>query len=271
MTSVRARVVVALWSEARPLIDRFDLRAVDSEGPFRRFSGDAVTLVVSGVGRAAAAAAAGYLFACERRVRERPWINVGIGGHRSLVSGEAILADRVIEHGSGRVWYPPLVFEPPIRTSTVCTVDEVEREYADDAVYEMEAAGFYPTTARFSTAELVQVVKIVSDGPKASPDGLTAKHVSKLMSSRLDDIVAVIGRTREVAGELELTQPRVATAPWLERWHFTVTQKRRLRRLLARLRVVDPAFRDTDAALARAAELPDATAVLARLQEDLES
>lgn len=271
MKSVRARVVVALWSEARPLIDRFDLRAVDSEGPFRRFEGDGVTLVVSGVGRAAAAVATGYLFASERGARDRPWINVGIGGHRALAPGEAILADRVIENGSGRVWYPSLVFEPPIRTTAVCTVEEVESEYPDDAVYEMEASGFYPSAVRFSTAELVQAVKVVSDGPQTSPDGLTARRVSELIASRLDEIAAVIERTCELAGELESARPPIATEPWLERWHFTVTQQRRLRRLLARLRVVDPAFRDTDAALARAAELPHATAVLARLQEDLES
>lgn len=253
------------------MVDRFDLRAVDSEGPFRRFGGDAVTLVVSGVGRAAAAAATGYLFACEQGVRDRPWINVGICGHRSLPPGEAVLADRVMEQGGGRVWYPPLVFEPPCRTATVRTVDEVEREYPDEAVYEMEAAGFYPSAVRFATGELVQVVKIVSDGPRASPDVLTAKSVAELIASRLDEVVSVIEGTRELAAGLESTQPRIRTKPWLDRWHFTVTQERRLRRLLARLRVVDRAFRDTDAALGRAAELPDARAVLARLQEDLES
>ncbi len=262
-------VVAALWSEARPLIDHFGLEAADPGAPFRIFEGNGVALVVSGVGKVASAAAAGYLFARHGAGRDRPWINVGVGGHRDLASGSAVVAHKVVDRATGRAWYPPLVFEPALPTATVCTVDDVERDYETEMVYEMEAAGFYSAAARFATAELVHVVKIISDGPDHLPDGLTARRVTELVSAAVEPVAGLVDSTRDLARDLESVRPRVDTAPWLERWHFTVTQRRRLERLLARLRIVDPAFSDADGALARAAELRDAADVLARLEEDL--
>ena len=49
--------------------------------------------------------------------------------------------------------------------SALITVETVEREYAEDAAYDMEAAGFYPIAWHASTAELVQSLKVISDHP----------------------------------------------------------------------------------------------------------
>ncbi len=216
------RYVVALPAEARPLIRHLDLiRAPAGEPPIWR--GPGVSLVVSGIGRAAAAAAVESLArlddAAESGVGgaggfpdEAAWINVGVGGHRDLPLGEVVLADRVVDAAAAgqrspeahlpRAWCPPLVFEPPCATATVTTVDRPETRYPEDTVYDMEAAGFCAAAARRASAELIQVIKVISDNTAAPPARLTALRVEELIAGRLDTIAAIAAETAAHAREL---------------------------------------------------------------------
>ena len=258
------RLVVALPAEARPLIRQFGL-ARAAAGATRLWRADGVALVVSGVGRKRAAAATASLGAAERP-GEAAWLNVGIAGHRSLPLGEAVLAHKVTAAGGGRAWYPPLVFDPPCATAAVTTVDRPETRYPEDAVYEMEAAGFCAAAARFASAELIQVVKVISDNAAAPPAGLTAGRVEALIERRIELVARIAEQTAALAGELEARRaPPPALADLLDRWRFTVTQRRRLERVLRRLAVVDPA---TPPATGLAG-LPTGRAVLAALEDRL--
>jgi hypothetical protein len=235
------RLVVALASEARPLIARFGLRrAADAEG-FETFLSDEAALVVSGMGRVASAAATAYLQGFLGGGRHGVWLNVGIAGHRDTPVGNAVLAHKIVEATSERCWYPPLVIEPPCTTAEVLTVDVPERYYSRDAVYEMEAAAFYPIACRFSTAELVQVVKIVSDNLDNPTTRLTPARVEALVEQRLDIIVALADGIGALAAELGAAEAAPASLESiLERWHFTVSERRHLSRLLRHYQLLYP-------------------------------
>ncbi len=192
------RLIVALPAEARPLIRRFGL-ARAAGGEFAVWVAAEVSLVISGVGQAAAASAVARLAADGHRA-ETAWLNVGIGGHRSLPVGEIVLARRVTDTASGRVWRPPQVFEPPCATATVTTVDRPELEYPQETVYEMEAAGFCAAAERFARAELIQVVKVISDNVNASPERLTAARVAELIEDRIETIGLIVERTAALTG-----------------------------------------------------------------------
>ncbi|MFQ5351318.1 MAG: hypothetical protein ACE5EG_12825, partial [Thermoanaerobaculia bacterium] len=187
------RLVVALPAEARPLIRRFGLEWVD-DGELTVWRAERISLVVSGVGRKAAVAAVATLAAGEGP-RECAWLNVGIAGHRTLAVGEVVLAHKVVDAGGGRAWYPPLVFEPPCGTATVTTVDRPETGYPKETVYEMEAAGFCSAAARFSSAELIQVVKVISDNAAAPPERLTARRVEELIEGATETIALIAEQT----------------------------------------------------------------------------
>ena len=191
------RLVVALPAEARPLIRRFGLTRVEG-GEFPVWRKEEISLVVSGVGRSAAASATTYLAGAQRPA-EAAWLNVGIGGHRCLALGEAVLAHKVADGVGGRAWYPPLLFEPPCATATVTTVDRPETGYPEETVYEMEAAGFCWAAARFASAELIQVVKVISDNAAAPPDRLTAGRVEELIERRIEIIALIAERTATLA------------------------------------------------------------------------
>ncbi len=242
------RFVVAFKAEARPLIEHFRLRR-DGAGPFPIFRRGADALIVSGIGKAAAAAATAYLHATLAPLRgdaaggerDAVWLNVGIAGHGTRPVGEALLAHKVVDRASGRSWYPPLAFKPPCATDQVITVDRPEREMASPGAYDMEASGFVATAGRFASAELVHCLKVVSDGPDADLESLTPDVARRLVEKN----VATVEAVAQACGALALELRRLEAEPpeldaCLERWHFTVTERRELRRLLRRRRTLAP-------------------------------
>ncbi len=232
------RFVVALEAEAKPLVERYRLALDGDVRGFKIFRRDAVALVVSGVGKTAAAAATSFLHLAADGDRDAVWLNVGIAGHGTRPVGEAILAHKVVDGGSGRAWYPPLAFKPPCATDQVTTVDRPERQLDRPGAFDMEASGFVAAAGRFASAELVHCLKIVSDGPSTDIASLTPRAVRRLVQDRLRVVEAVA----EACGALSAELRGVDAEPpeldaFLERWRFTVSERRELRRLLRRRRV----------------------------------
>src|SRR3989338_8741295 len=139
--------VIALACEARPIVERYELKAIPRSEPFRVYEGNGKRLIVSGVGKIRTASATAFLHAFSGALRNQVWINLGIGGHSERAIGEGVLAHKITDHASGQSWYPPILFEPPCATESILTVDRPETEYREPWVYEMEAAGFYDTAS----------------------------------------------------------------------------------------------------------------------------
>ncbi len=230
------RFVVALEPEARPLIERYRLERDREPGAFKIFRRrDDAALVVSGIGKAAAAAATSYLHLAAGGQADNLWLNVGIAGHGTRPVGEALLAHKVHDRAAGRSWYPPLVFAPPCATDLVTTVDRPEREMDAPGAFDMEASAFVATAGRFASAELVHCLKVVSDGPAANLDRLTPRVARRLIEAQLPVVDALARSCGELSRELrrlDAEPPELSAC--LERWHFTVTERRELRRLLRR-------------------------------------
>ena len=255
-------LAVAMACEAKPLLSQFGLRRATEATAFPVYRGDDVALVVTGVGCIAAAAGVGYLAGLTGAGRGDPWINVGVGGHRELSVGTVVLAHEVRDAASGRTTYPPRALVEELSSIEVLTVAEVERRYEEDVVYEMEAAAFLTTARRFAIGELVQVLKIISDGPASPADELDPDRISRLVESCLPAVANLV-RLLDAAALPEprdLGQPEAALAGW----RFTVSQSHRLAELRRRWRALalasDPqvSIADTlDASIADVvAELP---------------
>lgn len=233
------RFVVALEAEARPLIERYRLKHDRGADAFKVYRRDDTALIVSGIGKAAAAAATSFLHLAAGGERDAVWLNVGIAGHGTRPVGEALLAHKIIDRASDRSWYPPSVFKPTCATDQVTTVDRPEREMASPGAFDMEASGFVATACRFSSAELVQSVKIVSDGPSSKLDNLTPRVARQLVEQQLPVVDSVAKACAGLARELrQLDDEPAELERCLERWHFTVTERRDLRRLLRRRRTL---------------------------------
>ena len=237
----------ALPSEAKPLLRHFGLKGEPTPGPFPCYVGEDVALVVSGIGKIQAAAAVSYLYSqlhhhpdvSGAALASAAWINVGIAGHGSHPVGQAILAHEVLDRASGRRHYPPLVIQPPCPTDRVITVDQVEQAYDPPVAYDMEAAAFCAVAALLAHVELVHCLKVVSDGPEAEIHGITREKVEVWIGDHLGTLDALIDRCRPLMVEMQpLHEDPADFQDCLERWHFTATDRRQLRKLLRRRQVL---------------------------------
>ena len=61
-----------------------------------------------------------------------------------------------------------------------------------EATLDMEAAGFYEIALKFSTVELVQCIKIVSDNEISCIDNINPKRVNQWLSDKITEIDRVL-------------------------------------------------------------------------------
>ena len=225
-------LVVALAAEARPLLASHRLQGVSGH-PYRICAGEQTHLIVSGIGKIAAAAATAYLRAL---IGDAPtaWLNIGIAGHGSQAVGTPLLAHKIVDAASDKPFYPTFTAPPPCRTTLLHTVDRAQPA-ADDTAYDMEASGFCEAAQRFATSERVHCLKVVSDNPQSSYQTLNAAKVEALIESQLDTVAQVGEHLRTLSQQLHaLHAEPPGLAELTTRWQFTATQQHQLRGLLLR-------------------------------------
>jgi nucleoside phosphorylase len=187
------KLVVALMPEAEPIIANFELDPI--EGAFPIFRNDEAALIVSGIGKSAAAAATAYLHAKTDGATSDIWLNVGIAGHRDRPLGTNCLAHEVIDQASGKRWRLE-VPELHLPSDTVWTVDRPNKAYENDGLYDMEAAGFLAAATRFVPFGLIQCFKVVSDNRSSSTEKITPPRVRTLLEEALPDLTATVRTTQ---------------------------------------------------------------------------
>lgn len=265
MTDSLVHLVVALDAEAKPLISWFGLKRQQPDRGFPVFRHAHIALVVSGPGKANAAAATAHLHAVCGFPRDALWINVGVAGHRNHEVGATFVSHAVDDAASDRSWYPPLAITPPWPSARVVTLDRADLAYEFADLVDMEAAGFYPTACRFSTSELVQAVKIVSDNLATPAHTLKPRDITSLVGRQLDALDLFLHRLGRLANELAEEQPldEADLAPYLKRWRFTVSERRQLEEELRRRLILQPTGFPPD----RLQQLSSAADVIAFLRQ----
>jgi adenosylhomocysteine nucleosidase len=191
--------VVALPSEARPIIGRLDLKRCEQARGVTLYRREDFRLAVSGIGKAASAAAVGYIAGGEPSATRHIWLNVGIAGHATLAKGTAGIAHRITDQATGTSYCPSIAFRTPCQTYALVCHDKPTTSYAQDAMCDMESSAFFSAASRFSSVDFVQALKIVSDNSAADIRALDRRAISRLVEMNLDIIEAVVGSLREIA------------------------------------------------------------------------
>ncbi|PCJ24759.1 MAG: hypothetical protein COA96_08800 [SAR86 cluster bacterium] len=203
MTSIELNIVVAHSIEAKPLLKLLRMKKCTTSTTFPLYKNDqGECLIVSGMGKIAAAAATAYLAARQENEKNnvRAWLNIGIAGHQNAELGSGVLAQKLTDYATGRSFYPPMSISG-INTSDVITVDKPELEYPLNAAYEMEATGFYSSASRFVTSELVQVFKIISDNPRNHVHNVNLDMIPEWISSQEENILMILGKLKALVND----------------------------------------------------------------------
>ncbi len=254
--------------EARPIIDRYRLKKSRRDHAFDLYLDARMACVVSGIGRLAGAAATAW---CAARFDADPalaWVNLGIAGAAEFEVGSLVQVAQIVDVDSDQRYYPAPTAKPSLPTTACLSLARPGDDYPPGFVLDMEASGFAASALRFSPAELIGCLKIVSDNPRVQT-GRDPRAVSALIERRIDAIDAEARRLLALADELAGRE--IDPADWhalLAAASFSETEQNRLRTLARYLFNRD--F-DRDALLARMAAEPTRRAKLdslARLCDD---
>lgn len=200
--------VVALPSEAKPVIEALGLKKCSEKTPFPIFINKLHTLVISGVGKNRAASATGYLLG--RNQSSSPvFLNFGIAGHGSLPLGSAFLATRIISDQESENFYPPQLIHSGVKKSPLCSVAQPVTNYPEPIGYDMEAHAFFATACLGTTRELIQVFKVVSDNPNHSIAEIDGNQITRLIAGTLPDFQNICGQLQSMEEEINPTTQEI--------------------------------------------------------------
>lgn len=223
--------VCALACEARPIIDRYRLKKSRRDHAFDLYENPRMACIVSGVGRLACAAATAWCAARFDAERALAWLNVGIAGAADFELGTLLQVVQIVDADSGRHYYPMPTAKPALPTAACLSLARPGNEYPPGFLLDMEASGFAASALRFSSAELVGCLKVVSDNPRAHT-GRDRGAVSALIERRLDAIDTEAMRLLALADEVGGRE--IDPADWhalLAAAPFSETEQNRLRTL----------------------------------------
>ncbi len=230
-------VFVALECEAKALINHFKLKKDNAKHPFSIYSNDNMTLTVTGVGKVAMAGGVAYVLAAYPEVKQPVLINVGIAGHKTSEIGSLFIASKVTDVESGRVFYPQLIGAKGIASDEIKSTVLPNTDYSEGGLNDMEASAFYEIAVKFSSCELIHCLKVVSDNETSSIEGINAKNVVEWVDKQLGSCEKVFEHLlhlRDLIVPIELPEYIII----IDRWHFTVSGKVKLKALLKRWRVL---------------------------------
>lgn len=232
-------IFTALACEAKPLIAHYRLRRRMSIEPFTTYEKDNITLTVTGIGKVAMAAGVAFIHQLVGGIPNAVWLNVGIAGHRSHPVGSVFIAHKITDADAEKSWYPSHPFNTPCEGEEIYTVSRPLPGYPDTCLYEMEASAFYEIATRFSTGELVQCLKIVSDNTANPAENISPQRASTLIETHLQTIDALLHKQQRLAETINPDQPDWYSVV-CQTWRFTHSEKIQLKEISRRWQVISP-------------------------------
>jgi nucleoside phosphorylase len=238
-------IVTALPCEATPIVKKYDLKRDDACRHFTLYRGDDMFLIVSGVGKMASAIATAYLIAQNVKLDEAgaeeglAIINIGVCGtlHQRYPIGTPLLIHKVIDHETGKQYFPDILIEHPFEEGSIETHNDVVRredvlsgrvELQADLV-DMEASGFFQAASRFLAPHQIYVIKVVGD--YLDVVDFDRQRVAQCISGALDAVDGFIKQVEglcRVEGEVLTPDERRQLEKVKESLRLTVTQSHQL-------------------------------------------
>ncbi|MFT6006694.1 MAG: nucleoside phosphorylase [Pseudoalteromonas tetraodonis] len=235
--------LLALNSEAKPLVDFYRLKKTE-QGPFAHFvspdNSVEVELLVAGIGALSMAAGVAWL-AGKSPMRNRVWLNLGVAGHADMALGQIALVHGSADSTQSRAHYPPQVAKWAQSTAACLSFNAPCTDYPGDALVDMEAHAFFNTAIKFSSSEIVQSLKVVSDNRDSNIEELNASKITGLISPHIETIVAYAKALQTLAMRDLVLYNKVEFPQfeWLDSLRATHSQRRQVTDLMRKAFVLD--------------------------------
>ena len=256
--------VAALHCEAKPIIDYYRLRKSASHHAFDVYQGDNMLCIISGIGKNAAASAVAWIAGLYRSEASIAWINIGTAGSASHEIGTPLWVCKISEPASKRHFYPIPLINSGLQIAQCQTLEQPSIDYHPDQIYDMEASALFEAATRFSSAELVHCLKIISDNP-TQQTGRNKARISEIIHQHIAQFAGFAESLMALNNQLAALH--IKDADWkkfLACAHFTQTQQTRVSKSLRFLLSRD--FH-TDKLIAEASNLQSANRIIDHLEK----
>jgi hypothetical protein len=170
--------------------------------------------------------------ALHRQSRSIAWINIGTAGSQSSAIGSAWSINKITDVESDQSYYPVPLINSQLPTVHCQTHNQPDDQYHSQSLSDMEASAFFGTATRFSSAELIHCIKVVSDNSN-TPCGRNKNEVSQLIQQN----IKIIAEFSQALTELnqQIAKMGISEPDWqqfLALAHFSQTQKTQLKNCL---------------------------------------
>ena len=198
-------VFMALYAEAKPLIEKLDLKKINSRFKFIQYESPEICLTITGVGSIAASTAVGAVCASRDIGETDILVNIGsCAGSASSLHG-IYLIHKITDEVTGRTYYPDMLYKHTFDEVEIITIPSVKTREKVESVsnsrllYDMEAAAIYQAGSYFVGPHQMQFLKVVSDegnGAAVTPDMLT-----ECMNMYVDEMAELLDTLQAITKE----------------------------------------------------------------------
>jgi len=221
--------VIALHCEAKPVIDFYRLKKSSVHQGFDLYQNQHMQCVISGIGKVNAAAATAWIAALNQDQPSLAWMNLGTAGGAEQSLGSILWVSKISQERSSRHLFPVPTFTIGFSTSACLSLDEPGTDYQSSQIYDMEASAFFVTATRFSCAEQIHCLKIISDNQQQQT-GQDKVAISNLISPHMQTINTFVEKLQAL--NQQMCRLEIDPADWrdiLGLSHFSQTQQARLK------------------------------------------
>jgi hypothetical protein len=162
-------IYCALYREAQELIRAFGLKKETEQNHFQVFSDveQNVRIVITGVGGVAAATAVAEVSTCYPPGKGDFLLNFGsCAAGEKRETGQVFLCHKITEEGSGRTFYPDVLYRHPFAEAALVSAARVKKPEelsGADGLFDMEAAAIYQAGNYYYSPHQMIFVKVVTD------------------------------------------------------------------------------------------------------------
>ncbi len=224
--------IVATDSEARPVIDLFKLKKFLSSKVII-YNNKEISVTITGIGKLNSAIGVTQTFYEFSKVINSCWINLGLAGHKAYKLGKIFSVKKIQDTEDMKSYYP-YVSDFNIEYEECLTLGKQKKEYSSK-LYDMESSGFFQAANKFSSKELIQFIKIISDNRLNSIDFRNKKEVYDLIIGNKKKISGLCNYLKEVKEIVSIKNKEFIDKQYLDlskKISFTFTEEVQFKSLL---------------------------------------
>ena len=239
-SNMSIRWVVALKAEAEIILDEYNMNFDPEFTLFQVFRNFEKTrwLILSGIGRHNSAAATTYLYLISKASRSTSWINLGIAGSGKGHYGDLCLVNKISNNGFSNT-YPATMPKASCHKMNLFTTDVTLIDYSLHELIDMEGSAFYDITNKLSGREFICLMKVISDGPNNNIEDLNKFKIRELIKLNIANIKTIVSYYEKLSmNQYQIIQQPKILSKILSQWHFSVSQKHRLEKLIKRINIL---------------------------------